>query len=176
MHKTTKTNTVKKKNEENDKGDKKVGRPTQYTTELGKKICDKISETNQGLSYLCAQNTDFPCRQTIHEWVIDNAGGEFADMYRRARELQAELIVDELLNIADNKALDLKFDVKTGEMIPDNEVLQRSRLRVDTRKWLAAKFYPKLYGEKVVNEHQGKDGGPIQGTTSVVILPHNGRD
>jgi hypothetical protein len=42
------------------------------------------------------------------------------------------------------------------------EWIARSRLRVDARKWVAAKLKPKKYADKITNEHTGANGGPIQ--------------
>ena len=42
----------------------------------------------------------------------------------------------------------------------NNEHIQRSRLRVDARKWIAAKLLPKRYGDKL--QHTGDGGGPIR--------------
>ncbi len=43
----------------------------------------------------------------------------------------------------------------------DHEHIQRSRLRVDARKWLMSKMAPKKYGEKL--QHTGDGGGPGRG-------------
>jgi len=44
----------------------------------------------------------------------------------------------------------------------NGENIQRSRVRIDTRKWLASKLKPKKYGDKVDLTHGGPDGGPIK--------------
>jgi hypothetical protein len=51
-------------------------------------------------------------------------------------------------------------ETEDGE-VPNHEHIQRSRLRVDSRKWLASKLVPKKYGDKVSAEVSGPDGGPI---------------
>ncbi len=38
---------------------------------------------------------------------------------------------------------------KDGKKALDHEHVQRSRLRVDTRKWAAGKLAPKRYGDKL---------------------------
>ena len=53
----------------------------------------------------------------------------------------------------------------------NGEHVQRSKLRVDARKWLMSKMKPKKYGEKVSQEITGKDGGPIETKTEWVIQP-----
>ncbi len=72
-------------------------------------------------------------------------------------------MAEELLAIADEGENDwMAMRRKDGELehVPDHEHINRSRLRVDTRKWLLAKALPKIYGDKV--QHTGSDGeGPV---------------
>ena len=44
----------------------------------------------------------------------------------------------------------------------DHEHIARSRLRVDSRKWMLSKMIPKIYGDRLVTELTGKDGGPVE--------------
>jgi hypothetical protein len=86
-------------------------------------------------------------------------------MYARAREVGYYKMADETIEIADDSSRDWKKTVdKNGNEITvvDHDHIARSRLRVDTRKWLLAKVLPKIYGDRVTNEHVGKDGGPVQ--------------
>jgi hypothetical protein len=82
---------------------------------------------------------------------------------------------EEVLDIADDGTNDyverLGKDGEPAGYQINGEAIQRSRLRVDTRKWLMAKFKPKKYGEKIVQETVGKDGGPIQAEIQWVIQP-----
>ena len=48
------------------------------------------------------------------------------------------------------------------EVVFDATAVARNRLRVDARKWLAAKMAPKKYGDKVENVVTGADGGPVR--------------
>ena len=61
-------------------------------------------------------------------------------------------MADEIIAIADEKTTDWLMD-KEGNERPNNEAIQRSRLRVDARKWVAAKLKPRKYGDRVMNEH-----------------------
>lgn len=140
------------------KSAKKQGRPTTYTKEIGIKICEAIANSNKGLTHICKENPDFPGRQAIHEWVIKYK--DFGDNYTRARELQAELLIDEILDIADYGLNDTYID-SNGNVKTNNDVIQRSRLRVDTRKWLASKLVPKIYGDKIQTQLMGKDEKPL---------------
>jgi len=150
---------------------KKQGRPTLYSEELANKICTAIANSTRGLSHLCKENPDFPCRDTIHEWVFSNP--IFSDKYARAKELQAELMIDEMIDIADDGRLDTIIDDETGHERTNYDVIQRSKLRVDTRKWIASKLLPKKYGDKITAEHTGKDGDAIEHshTGFVAVIP-----
>lgn len=78
-------------------------------------------------------------------------------MYARAREEKADKIVEEMLAIADDPNIDP----------------QRARVMVDTRKWIACKFYPKMYGDRVRTEVTGKDGEPLVSTdATLAVLEH----
>lgn len=77
----------------------------------------------------------------------------------RARETQADAIFDEILDIADDGSNDWmeKHDGEGGNIgwRENGEAIQRSRLRIDARKWMAGKLRPKVYGDKVELEHSG---------------------
>ncbi len=73
--------------------------------------------------------------------------------------MQADALFDEALEIADDASGDWAVD-KDGKKTLDHENIQRSRLRVDTRKWAAGKLAPKRYGDKL--QHTGEGGGPIR--------------
>ncbi len=62
--------------------------------------------------------------------------------------MQADALFDEALEIADDVSGDWSTD-KDGKKVLDHENIQRSRLRVDTRKWAAGKMAPKRYGDKL---------------------------
>ena len=72
-------------------------------------------------------------------------------------------IVDQTIQIADDGRNDWMTVQRGGEgvEVPNQEVINRSRLRVDTRKWLASKVIPKIYGDKVHQEVTGADGQPL---------------
>jgi hypothetical protein len=85
------------------------------------------------------------------------------DRYARARELQSECWADEINEIADDGRNDWMTIKRGGEEVEveNKEVVNRSRLRVDTRKWLMSKLHPKVYADKIA--HTGPSGsGPVQ--------------
>ena len=135
----------------------KRGRPSGYTQELADLICLLLSE-GQSLRKICALE-DMPSQSMIYRWLIDNK--DFREQYTRAREEQAEFYADELIGIADDDSKDVSGELQ----MPNSVAVQRSRLQVDTRKWLLSKLLPKKYGDKI--EHTGPEGGPIQAAVTV---------
>lgn len=131
----------------------KQGVPSTYTAEMGKEICDTIAKTSLGLKKLTALNTHWPNQNTIHEWRTIVPG--FGDLYAEAKRRQADFLAEEIVDIADNATNDFMETVSEEEGIGyrlNGEHVNRSRLRIDTRKWIAAKLLPKVYGDKIQNE------------------------
>lgn len=78
------------------------------------------------------------------------------DKYARAIEARADHMAEEILQIADETANDKMID-ENGKERTNHEVVNRSRLRVDTRKWLMSKMVPKKYGDRMaVTDGEGK--------------------
>lgn len=61
-----------------------------------------------------------------------NDDTKLAQLYLRARQVRAELLVDEIISIADT----------------DSDA-QRARNRIDVRKWYASKMQPQQYGDRI---------------------------
>ena len=97
---------------------------------------------------------------------LDGSRPEFSEQYARAREAQADKLAEEALQIADDGRSDTYVD-GDGNVKTDTEVIQRSKLRVDTRKWLASKMAPKKYGDKVAIGG-ADDLGPVQTVTKEI--------
>ncbi len=135
---------------------KKKGRPSRYMPELAAKICARLAE-GETLRAIC-RDTIMPDKATVLRWLGDGEKAEFRDQYAHARETQADALFDEALEIADAASGD--WTDKDGKKVLDHEHVQRSRLRVDTRKWAAGKLAPKRYGDKL--QHTGEGGGPIR--------------
>ena len=125
---------------------KKKGRPSLYTEALAAKLCRRLAE-GESLRAICADKA-MPAISTVMGWLFDGNHDGFSEQYARAREAQAEVRADEIVDIADDDTNDFTAD-KDGKLVVNNEHIQRSRLRVDARKWIAAKLLPKRYGEKL---------------------------
>ena len=129
-----------------------AGRPTDYSGELIDTICSKLAE-GQSMRSICKEE-DMPVTTTVFRWLREN--DTFKHQYEIAKEECAELYAEEIIEIADDKSDDY-IDVTddngaTGATRLNSEHVQRSRLRIDSRKWIASKLKPKKYGEKIQQE------------------------
>ena len=132
----------------------RTGRPTVMTEAVMLEICARIGE-GQTLRAVC-RDPDMPGRSTVTRALGKDS--VFRGRYAQARELLIEHWADEILEIADDGTTD--YILKTGRNgheyeAVDQEHIQRSRLRVDSRKWLLSKLKPETYGDKVLTEASG---------------------
>jgi hypothetical protein len=134
-----------------------MGRPSTFTQEVADLICERLAD-GESLRAICLAD-DMPNRATVFRWL--GAEATFRDQYARAREEQAETLLDEIVEIADDSRHDTIATEKNGEQ-PNTEWITRSRLRVDARKWVVSKLAPKKYGDKLQTEISGPNGGPLQ--------------
>lgn len=133
------------------------GRPTDYSPEIAATIRDRLAE-GQSLRQIC-ESEDMPGKTTVLRWLGENE--EFRTQYAIGREAQTEYWAEEIIEISDNGSNDTYTDPQGGERT-NQDVIARSRLRVDTRKWLMARMAPKKYGDRVTQEVTGPGGGPVQ--------------
>lgn len=139
--------------------DRKVGRPSDYSTDLAERICSLLAE-GISLRTVCLAD-DMPDKSTVFKWL--RIYKEFADQYAHAKEEAADAFVEEMLDIADDGSNDW-MEVHKGDNVGWNEngeAIGRSRLRLDTRKWIASKLKAKKYGDKVSTELTGANGGAL---------------
>ncbi len=120
-----------------------------YSDGLARLICERLMN-GESLVEITDDNR-MPSRRTLTRWLADPRLSEFREMYYFARRVQAEIRIDEIFTIADDTSKDWKkkYD-KDGEfleLVPDNEAIQRSRVRIDVRKWYAARLVPRIYGD-----------------------------
>lgn len=135
-----------------------VGRPSAYTPEIAREICALLA-SGMFLREIC-RDENFPPESTVRGWVVDDREG-FSAQYARARELGLHSMAEETVEIADYGENDT-YVKEDGSQGVNTDVVQRSKLRVDTRKWLLSKMLPKDFGDKITQEHTGPDGGPVQ--------------
>lgn len=135
-----------------------AGRPSKFTTKLADEICERLAN-GETLLAIC-RDEHMPSRPTVHQWILKPPAGaeEFPFTYARAREIGVNVLVDQTLEISADGSKDVYVDADGNERT-NNEVVQRSRLRVDTIKWLASKIAPKVYGERL--ELAGDKDAPL---------------
>ena len=129
-----------------------------YSKEEKKKIIDFVcAEISNGKSLrsVLANNDGMPARNTFLEWMDKDP--EYANQYARAMEQRQEVIFEDILSISDDQEGDV-IENEDGFEVVNHNVIQRARLRVDSRKWMLGKMNPKKYGEKVEldNKHSGE--------------------
>ena len=146
------------------------GRPSKYSEELATVICARLVE-GESLKAICRED-GMPAASTVFLWL--DAHEAFRTKYARARELQAELQVDEMTEIADDGRNDwMERKNADGENIgwkENGESLMRSKIRLEQRRWTAEKLLPKKYGAKM-SIGGADDLPPIKETLDVSGLP-----
>ena len=151
-----------------------TGRPSDYSEEIAGLICERIAD-GESLKAICADDS-MPGRSTVFRWLASHE--TFRDMYAHAREEQAETLADEIVGISDEECTMVRA-TKHGsadddgegntEVVFDSTAVARNRLRVDARKWVAAKLKPRKYGDKIQQEVTGANGGPVGIVTAVTV-------
>lgn len=130
---------------------KPTGRPPIYGEETRRTILARIAD-GESLRQICATE-GMPNREEVRKWLIRDE--VFAGQYARAREEQADSLVEEMLDAARREAVDAT-DV------------QNRRLLVDTLKWRAGKLKPKVYGDKAQIDVDTPAGGVLSGLLGTI--------
>jgi hypothetical protein len=140
---------------------KQAARPSIFTHEFADQICDQLA-SGMTLREICRAQS-MPDERTVRRWALDNREG-FAEKYSRAREIGYHSMADEMLEIADDGSNDWMMgkDGSNQFYAANGEHIQRSRLRLDTRKWLLSKALPKIYGDKL----------PVESNTEPQMVVH----
>ena len=148
---------------------KQIGRPTTYTEEIALEICTRITE-GEPLTRIC-RDDHMPAVSSVYLWLLKNK--TFSDLYTRAREDQSDTLADQIMDIGEEVPMMVITD-EDGKVTKriDPAGVNRNRLRVDARKWVAAKLKPRKYGDRQVLA--GDPEAPLEvkhsGTLDEVIL------
>jgi hypothetical protein len=108
------------------------GHPS-YDEAIATEILDQLAE-GKTMRAVCRE-TGMPSARTVARWVADDIHG-FAARYDRARKMQGDAIFDEVIDITNEKFVDIVE-------------VQAAKLKVDARKWFLAKLHPDRFGDKV---------------------------
>jgi len=144
------------------------GRPSKYSDALIEAICGRIAG-GESLVKICL-DPHMPSRSSVILWLTKHEG--FSVRYACAREAQADYLLEELVQIADDGSNDT-YTSEDGREITNQDVIARSRLRVDARKWVIAKLSPKKYGDKITQEITGKDGKDLISSQPVLNISND---
>jgi hypothetical protein len=125
---------------------------SKYTVEIAREICRQLAE-GVPLREICRQN-GMPEWRTIYDWMVKDdqavaagGGAGLSASIARAREIGYDAMAEDCLRIADDAANDW-METEHGRKL-NAEHVQRSKLRIETRLKLLAKWNPKKYGERV---------------------------
>ena len=77
-----------------------------------------------------------------------------ATQYQAALDSMLQVYADEIITISDDAHRDTIIDEKGNERA-DNEWINRTKLRVDSRKWLLSKMKPERFGDSLDHATQG---------------------
>ncbi|MCC7273693.1 MAG: hypothetical protein IT561_13560 [Alphaproteobacteria bacterium] len=113
---------------------RRPGRPTLHSDAVAAMICERIA-AGASLRTVCLA-ADMPGLRTVYDWLRQRSA--FREAYATACIERAAALAEEALEIAD-----------TAARAATPEAVQVARLRVDTRKWMAAKLDPKRFSERV---------------------------
>lgn len=116
----------------------------------------------QGLSLRLALKKIDLSRPTFFKWI--DGDEQLINHYARAREERAEKLFEEILEIADETTKDTVTIDEDGIQIEkvNREVIERTRIRIDARKWMLGKMQPKKYGDKLDVTSDGEKLPPSQ--------------
>lgn len=136
------------------------GRPTKFTQEIADEICFRVA--NGESSRTICREERFPVMATLFRWLQKNI--EFQKQYYQAKESMVECYAAEMTEIADDSTNDFyERELNNGNVavVASNELVNRSRLRVDTRKWICERLMPKKYGPKTDINLGGQKNNPL---------------
>ncbi|MGB0896935.1 MAG: hypothetical protein ACPGRW_06410 [Flavobacteriaceae bacterium] len=129
-----------------------------YNLALCEEICIKVTQ-GAAIKTVLASSVAYPSFETWCAWKRKHV--ELSDMYYKSIRDKSEHCIDKIYVLMDK--------------IENKEIDYRSaRVLIDTQKWLASKFYPKMYGvnSSLDITSQGKE---LQQQVTVFQLPDNNR-
>jgi len=119
-----------------------MARPTEYNINICEEVCQLV-QNGMNIKTALESNEKYPSFPTWCKWKRENE--ELLNLYVNAIQDKAEDV--------DYKIDQTIKEVRNGEIEPSvaNVIIQ-------TYKWKAAKYYPKMFGDKTTLDHQSSDG------------------
>jgi hypothetical protein len=130
-----------------------MARPIEWTQDKKDKAIETIfTEMAQGksLRQILDHDDTLPSRRLFYEWMAKDS--VLSNHYESISQLRADMMFDEMLEIADDGTNDyMTKEIGDGieVQVLNTEHIQRSRLRIDARKWILSKMVPKKFGDKL---------------------------
>jgi hypothetical protein len=118
----------------------------EWSEELSE-IFSEIATTPKSLEAICKANPSLPSARTVYRLIDSNE--DICQRYTRAKEAQLQILADQLVDLADTDRICEKITIKADgsrEVVILDQV-ERTKVQIDTRKWLLAKLAPKKYGD-----------------------------
>jgi hypothetical protein len=140
-------------------------------------VCEGLKK-GRSLDDICSNDAGMPATSTFLEWIEKDDPPGIAEQYTHAREIGYSLLADEIVALSDkthewvtvhklspdgDPVYDEKGEPVLKKMLMplNSDVIAHKRVQIDTRKWMLSKMLPKVYGDKITQEHTGSNGGPI---------------
>jgi len=119
-------------------------------------LIEQVSTNGKNLHSIKRHHPAFPDVTTVYPWFKKDE--KFAQQYAQAKRTAMDFMAEEIVTIADDGSNDYmeimdKNGDPTGAWKFKGEHVMRSKLRIDTRKWIMSKLMPSKYGEKIQVEH-----------------------
>ena len=128
----------------------------EFTQEVADLICERLAN-GESLRWIC-KDAALPGLTTVMKWLLQNES--FVKQYARAREIQADVLAEEIVDISNTPQEGVKTIIKTtGIEEHRGDMIEHRRLQVDARKWYASKLAPKKYGDRMT--HAGDAENPV---------------
>jgi hypothetical protein len=135
-------------------------RPTEYDEDLANKICMMFAtDPDMSLTRMNADPT-LPTVWHFYEWLDSHS--QLSKSYARSREVQIDIQAERLKDISRTPMIGITKVMRTGGIqgdtteIRESDNIERTRLIIDTEKWIASKLRPKKYGAQPI-EVEGND-------------------
>ena len=134
-------------------------------------ISERFATSSLGLKLILdSSEHKMPVMSTVQLWISTDE--QLSGIYARGKVKQADYMAEEILSIADDATNDymavMNADGSERDVL-NSEHVQRSRLRIDSRKWLMSKLIPKKYGDRLALD------GKISQRTTVKIIDLSGK-
>lgn len=120
----------------------------EFTQELFDEICAYLA-TGESLRTVCKRER-MPDKSNVFRWLNDKP--ELRDQYARAKSDGCTALAEELFDIAD------ETPPKKDDGSIDGGYITYAKHRTDVRKWYLSKIAPKIYGDKITQDHVSSDG------------------